>query len=51
MRPSIYLGSRSQIIPQENQYNNESNIIKKNTNKLTNRLFILSPPVKEGKDI
>jgi serine/threonine protein kinase len=51
MRPSIYLGSRSQIIPQENQYNNESNIIKKNTNKLTNRLFILSHPVKEGKDI
>ena len=51
MRPSIYLGSRSQIIPQENQYNNESNIIKKNINKLSNRLFILSPPVKEGKDI
>ena len=51
MRPSIYLGSRSQIIPQENQYNNESNIIKKNINKLANRLFILSPPVKEGKDI
>jgi len=51
MRPSIYLGSRSQIIPQKNQYNNESNIIKKNINKLSNRLFILSPPVKEGKDI
>ena len=53
MRPSLYAGYNNIIIPQINK-NNQNNINDANRNrinKLSNRLFILSPAVREGKDI
>ena len=53
MRPSLYAGSNdihNNNISQANQ-NNINNIGRKRINKISNRLFILSPVVREGKDI
>ena len=63
MRPSLYVDSNNnnniqQINPNitninnnNNINNNINNIQRKRINKISNRLFILSPTVREGKDI
>ena len=63
MRPSLYVDSNNnnniqQINPNiininnnNNLNNNINNIQRKRINKISNRLFILSPTVREGKDI
>ena len=62
MRPSLYVDSNNnnniqQINPNiiinnnNNTNNNINNIQRKRINKISNRLFILSPTVREGKDI
>ena len=63
MRPSLYVDSNNnnniqQINPNINNNNNNNNINnninniqRKRINKISNRLFILSPTVREGKDI
>ena len=53
MRPSLYVGSNNINNPQFNQnnQNNFNNIKGKRINKISNRLFILSPVVREGQDI
>ena len=66
MRPSLYVDSNNinniniqQMNPNNinnnannpNNANNANNIQRKRINKISNRLFILSPMVKEGKDI
>ena len=62
MRPSLYVDSNNNnniqqinpniIINNNNNINNNiNNIQRKRINKISNRLFILSPTVREGKDI
>lgn len=59
LRPSILMGSKNPMRNNDNTQNQQNinnsqknkNIQKNNINKINNRLFILSPTVKEEKDI
>ena len=59
LRPSILMGSKNPMRNNDNNQNQQNinnsqknkNIQKNNINKINNRLFILSPTVKEEKDI